>query len=279
MSKALQNRGFDSFNKFSGVHFAYNETWERRDTLFSSPVYENGRFEPYGFLMSLFLDISPVVNEYISSTSQDLISYSLNASNPSAPPLSALSSLNDYNKNKSDVDVDVTTIDHTRNIVIGLHARHRKQNTNDTMFDNSFETGIRTILERERGKGTDRNTKSVKPCSVLIATDRQETLNRLSEFARKSGCSVYSVNKTECGRAGGFNGDFFDPLHHCADGPEHEHGPWAGKSRSSLLKHIFYDHISPFPFTLHTPSLITLSLSLSLSFSPFLCHRSAVNTQ
>jgi len=274
MSKALQNRGFDSFNKFSGVHFAYDDTWERRDALFSSPVYENGRFEPYGFLMSLFLDISPVVNEYISSTLQDLILYSQNASNPPAPLHPTLSAVHEYNKNKS--DVDVSTIDHTRNIVIGLHARHRKQNTNDTMFDSSFETIITTILEKERGKDTDRKTKKDKPCSVLIATDRPETLSRLSEFARESGCSVFSVNKTECGRVGGINGDFFDPLHHCADGPEHEHGPWAGKSRILFFsKHNVYDHISPHHFlSTSNPLFACPSLSLSLS-----AYRSSVHTQ
>lgn len=203
VSKALQNRAFDSFNSLSGVRFVFNTTMQRRDILFSCPVYENARFEIYGFLMSTFLDVSPLVMEYIGSTSNDLLNYS----------------------GILDPSIKNDTIQyHDKNLIIGLHARHQKINSNNSIFDASFESAIKTILSKEMVSAT--SDSRFEKCSVLIATDRPETLNRLSDFSRRVGCGVFFVKKTECAR--GFNDNVMDPLHHCADGPEHEHGPWAG---------------------------------------------------
>jgi hypothetical protein len=130
---------------------------QRSEIFFSNPIYINSQFEAMGYAFAHVLDFSNEVKELCKPVIDNFLSQDCS-----------------YTENA---------------IVVAMHLRHfdpksRIDSSLDIEYDKKFQNALITLVTSVR-------IDESQHCHVLLASDRVESINRMSEYARSIGCTAY----------------------------------------------------------------------------------------
>jgi hypothetical protein len=144
------------YNKYSGARLG-PAARARADILISNPIYINSQFEIYGFAFKYLMDFSNDVKQLCQPLLSPVVS------SPSCQ----------YHENQ---------------LVIAVQMRHIETDyySSTEEYDHTYEEAVEDILH-------SMNISQTKQCVLLVASDRETSLNQISMWGEKNGCRTIFV--------------------------------------------------------------------------------------